>query len=166
MHKQNIIRKQKTQTIICRQLFAAHVVGTQPMKSGKNPSYDNTGYSPVLAGDLGYIQSRDAFRPIACGQKYFMDYNTVWAQLDRDLHNLGHAWRLLNRLSVNSPPGRKNTTILYVPCPREAIWFPRLIRTCKVAKTKKKKKHTRIQISKNKIKTSNVRPRDKRTTFV
>ena len=31
-----------------------------------------TGYSPVLAGAF---QSRDAFRPITCEQKYLMDSN-------------------------------------------------------------------------------------------
>ena len=44
MHEQNIICSQVTlldsiaheQTIICRQLFAGHVVGSQPMKRKKN----------------------------------------------------------------------------------------------------------------------------------
>ena len=38
-----------------------------------------TGYSPVLAGL--FIQSRDAFKPIACERKYLMDYNTGYSRL-------------------------------------------------------------------------------------
>ena len=37
-----------------------------------------TGYSPVLAG---VVQSRDAFKPIACEQQYLMDYNTRYTTL-------------------------------------------------------------------------------------
>ena len=38
-HEQNIIC---SKTRICRQLFAGHVVSSQPVKEGKNPSNDKT----------------------------------------------------------------------------------------------------------------------------
>ena len=37
------------QTIVCRQLFADHVVGSQPMKRGKNSSNDNNIYLLLVA---------------------------------------------------------------------------------------------------------------------
>ena len=36
------------QNIICRQLFVGHVVGSQPMEKGKNPSNDNDVYLDAL----------------------------------------------------------------------------------------------------------------------
>ena len=46
MHLDGITHEQ---TIICRQLFAGHVVGSQPMKRGKNPLNDNINYLSLLS---------------------------------------------------------------------------------------------------------------------
>ena len=44
MHEQNIIC---SKTLICRQLFAGHVVSSRPMKrKEKNPSNDKRNYCP------------------------------------------------------------------------------------------------------------------------
>ena len=41
----------------------------------------NLGYSPVLAGN---IRSHDVFKPIACEQKYLMDYNAYYSMINDD----------------------------------------------------------------------------------
>ena len=43
-HEQNIIC---SKTLICRQLFAGHVVGSRPMKGKENTSNDNYIFSPL-----------------------------------------------------------------------------------------------------------------------